>query len=59
LEISVDLWNLGFELILVACNNKLLSVIMVIIWAIDNEAKFRDLSSISFSPLKVINGPSI
>jgi hypothetical protein len=59
LEISVDLGNLRLDKILVASNDELLSVIIVIIWGIHDEAELGYLSAILLLVLKVVNGPSV
>jgi hypothetical protein len=58
LEISVHLRNLGFNNILVACNDELLGVVIVLIWGVHNETELRNLSAVLLIPFEVINDPS-
>ena len=58
LEISVHLRNLGFNNILVASNDELLGVVIVLIWGVHNETELRNLSAVLLIPFEVINDPS-
>ena len=59
LEIPVNLGNLGLQLILVAGNGKLLSVVGIRVRRVQNEADLGKLHAISRGPLQVVDGPSL
>lgn len=58
LEVSVHLSALGLEGILVASNQKLLSVVGVVIWTEQDETELGDFSSVLGLELEVVDHPS-
>jgi len=58
LPVSVGLWNFCLELILVACNDEFLSIVLVVIRAVHDEYELGHVSAVRLFPLKVVDGPS-
>ena len=58
LKSGVDLWDLGLEGILIACNEEFLLVVSVVIWWEKDESDSWDVSSIGFLELKIVDDPS-
>jgi hypothetical protein len=58
LEISVHLGHLRFDEILVTSDNELLSVVLVIVWGVHEEAELGNLSAVTLLIFEVVNCPS-
>jgi hypothetical protein len=58
LKVSISFRDLGLKLVLVACNEELLGVVVVFIWGVKDEAELGALSAISGGPFEVVAYPS-
>ena len=58
MPVSVGFRNFGLKLILVASDNELFSVVVVLIWREKHEDDLGNLSAIIFIPFEIKDNPS-